>query len=152
MWRLASGNTPVVPKGPLTIEELHPYEFSEEEAFIAAASRGDVDEVQKGLEDSKLNPDMRDGHGNTALIHASRKGHTKIVDMLLADKRVTPNAPNKKGLTAMMAAAAWGNYDIGNKLFAAECDMEGYTIAGQPTGIADGLDDEWLHAPWDPND
>ena len=40
----------MVPKGPLTIEELHPYEFSEEEAFIAAASRGDVDEVQKGLE------------------------------------------------------------------------------------------------------
>ena len=47
---------------------------------------------------------------------------------------------------------AWGNYEIGNKLFAAECNMEGYTIAGQPTGIADGLDDEWLHAPWDPND
>ena len=40
----------MVPKGPLTIEELNPYEFSEEEALIAAASRGDVDEAQKGLE------------------------------------------------------------------------------------------------------
>jgi hypothetical protein len=55
--------------------------------------------------DKRVNPNIANKHGGTALMCAADRGHASVVTLLLADKRVDPNIANQKGSTALMVAS-----------------------------------------------
>ena len=57
------------------------------------------------LADQRVNPNMTEEDGRTALMLAAGKGHAPVVTVLLADQRVNPNMTNQNGITALMLAA-----------------------------------------------
>ena len=57
------------------------------------------------LADDRVEPNMANQNGYTALMRAAVKGHASVVTLLLADERVDPNMTRRKGFTALMLAA-----------------------------------------------
>lgn len=78
--------------------------------LITAAWRGQNDVVESLLK-KKINPNITDKNGNTALIRATERGHTKTVKLLLNHSALI-NKKNKKGLTPLMAATLKNNTKI----------------------------------------
>lgn len=69
-----------------------------EQAFLTAARRGDVESVKRLLRVG-VSPDRADDFGITALMRAAAWGHVPVVDALLAAGAST--APSRDGLTAL---------------------------------------------------
>ena len=57
------------------------------------------------LANGRVDPNIAEQNGNTALMGAADKGHASVVTLLLADERVDPNMTRRKGFTALMLAA-----------------------------------------------
>jgi ankyrin repeat protein len=83
--------------------------------FFTAASRDDARALMN-LMVRGVNPNQRDGDGQTALMVAIREEAWKAVDSLLEYKALDINAANKAGETALMMAALRGNLDVLKKL------------------------------------
>ena len=56
------------------------------------------------LANGRVDPNIAEQNGNTALMGAADKGHASVVTLLLADDRVDPNIANQNGGTALMFA------------------------------------------------
>ena len=90
------------------------------ENFIDAVHNNDIDMVKVLLADERVNPNMADEHGRTALMFAAHNGHAPVVTLLLADERVDPNMANQHGRTALMYAAKKGHAPVVTLLLADE--------------------------------
>ncbi len=78
--------------------------------LINACDYHNVDEVKFILENrDKINPNLQDNYGYTALIYASYKGYTEIVKLLLQYKnyseKINPNLQNDCNITAIIYAS-----------------------------------------------
>ena len=73
------------------------------------------------LSDEKMDPNVTDRFGNTALIFAAEKGHEDVVRMLLVDKRVNVSQENQKGTTALVKAVAHGHYALSTVIYLSQC-------------------------------
>lgn len=80
------------------------------DSFVERATLGNVNAVRLFLA-AGMNPNVRDKHGNTALIAASGNGHGDIVKLLL-DKEADISAINANGDTPLIAAASFGSNRI----------------------------------------
>jgi len=79
-------------------------------ALIDAVRSRDISEVLDILEYSKIQVNMIDEYGMTALMHAARFGDYKIVLALSVQDKIDVNLKNSDGHTALMLAASFGNY------------------------------------------
>jgi ankyrin repeat protein len=70
--------------------------------LIQAAEQGNIAKV-KTLLAQKVDVNIKDIYGRTALMRASQNGHNEIVKILLAHG-ADVNAKNSKGITALMCA------------------------------------------------
>ena len=57
------------------------------------------------LADERVDPNMADQYGRTALICAADQGHASVVTLLLGNDRVDPNMAGQNGNTALTSAA-----------------------------------------------
>ncbi len=86
------------------------------DAFIAAAKKGDADLVKEYIE-LGVNVDFKDegvigiGGGRTALIHASGAGHTAVVEVLVS-ANADANVMDSFGNTALLLACEKGYIEI----------------------------------------
>jgi ankyrin repeat protein len=74
-----------------------------EAGLLTRSQRGDALAVERLLEE-RVNPNVADTAGNTALMFAARGGHNKAVEVLL-HQGADPDRVNKTGSTALMIAA-----------------------------------------------
>ena len=71
-------------------------------AIIIACREGFYDIVKILLEDPRVNPNITDNYGRTALYHAMNEGRKDIIKLLVSNKRVKHCEPHKiKELDAM---------------------------------------------------
>ena len=70
------------------------------------------------LRDERLDCNMADALGFTALSHAVLRNIPAVVEQLLANDRMDPNLGNATGLTPLMLAASSGYADVFTKLLA----------------------------------
>jgi ankyrin repeat protein len=87
----------------------------------------DIRTVELLLAHSKLDVNMRDENGNTALMWASSMDHSGIVKAILSHRDCNPNLNTKYGATPLLAAAFWGHVDNVKALIAhpdIDIDME----------------------------
>ena len=56
------------------------------------------------LANGRVDPNIAEQNGNTALMGAADKGHASVVTLLLADDRVDPNMADQIGSTALTCA------------------------------------------------
>ena len=75
---------------------------------MRAAEEGHASVVALLLADKRVDPNMTDQDGFTALMHSAEEGHASVVELLLADKRVDPKMTNQKGDTAVQLAGSKG--------------------------------------------
>ena len=88
------------------------------EEFLPAAAQGDDATVASALRNPRVDPNMTNQDGSTALIMASERDEPSEVKLLLADKRVDPNITDKKGDTAFILAAAFRHTSVVKLLLA----------------------------------
>lgn len=82
----------------------------DEETFLDAAIFGDFDVIEKLLE-KKVNVNVRDNVGNTALILASIEGRTEVVEILIK-ANAKKDILNKHGKSALDYAKERKRKDI----------------------------------------
>ena len=70
------------------------------------------------LANGRVDPNMADQNGNTAIMGAADKGHASVVTLLLANGRVDPNIAEQNGNTALMGAADKGHASVVTLLLA----------------------------------
>lgn len=97
-------------------------------ALIAAAENNRIDIVRFLLqlnETSKgaVDLEIRDLHGDSALIRAAREGHTQIVELLLK-AGADPDGTNHRGTTALMSAAYHGKCETMESLIKGGASLE----------------------------
>jgi ankyrin repeat protein len=82
------------------------------------------DNVRKigALLDGGQNVDVRDEHGQTALMNAARAGHVQVIQVLV-DAGADLNATAKYNLTALMLAIINGHTQIAEFLVSAGADV-----------------------------
>lgn len=81
-------------------------------SLLSAARDGNLEKVEKILEDPKNNINFQDDeHGVTALMEAASYGHYAVVSFLI-DKKANVNTLSKHGVPAVIYAAAKNHYDI----------------------------------------
>ena len=86
-----------------------------------ATERGDLAAIERLL-DSGGDVDVRDEHGQTALMNAARDGRTDVVRLLTArGARLDHTA--KFGLTALMLSVIRGHVDVARVLIDAGADL-----------------------------
>ena len=76
------------------VEKIDP-SANNNEAIIVACKNGNIEVVEKLLNDHRVNPGDRN---NLSIIMACINGHTQIVEMLLKDKRVDPSDRNNRSI------------------------------------------------------
>lgn len=81
-----------------------------EDSFIEPAEKGNT-EVVRLLLATGMDPNVRDRHGNTALIAAAANGHTDVVGVPI-NGEANVNALSESNETALVAAASFGNLCI----------------------------------------
>ena len=64
------------------------------------------------LANGRVDPNIAEQNGNTALMGAADKGHASVVTLLLANGRVDPNMADQNGNTAIMGAADKGHASV----------------------------------------
>ncbi len=64
-------------------------------AIIIACREGFYDIVKVLLEDPRVNPNITDSHGRTALYYAVNEGRKEIIKLLVSNKRVNHCEPHK---------------------------------------------------------
>jgi len=79
-------------------------------SLLSASNNGDLDIVKEMIKD-RVDPNIQDKIGNTALMWASDKGHLEIVTLLIQSGAV-PNIQNENGKTALMQASNNGYLEI----------------------------------------
>ena len=79
--------------------------------FVHAVSINNFELVKFFLSETKINIDITDEFGNTALIKASEKGYMEMVDYLI-NNGADINYQNKQGLTPAMKAAERNNFYV----------------------------------------
>ncbi|HEX7181180.1 MAG TPA: ankyrin repeat domain-containing protein [Thermoanaerobaculia bacterium] len=94
-----------------------------EEPFVRAAGRGQLELVEKYLL-AGMDPNARDGRGNTGLILAARNDHVGIVRVLLAQKKIEVNARSDDETSALMAASGRQHQAVVDLLLAARADRK----------------------------
>jgi ankyrin repeat protein len=67
--------------------------------------KGHASVVTLLLADERLDPNIADQGGNTALTRAALNRYDSVVKLLLADERLDPNIADKSGITALILAA-----------------------------------------------
>ena len=72
------------------------------------------------LADDRVDPNITNQDGYTALMWAAKERHASVVMVLLADDRVDPNMANQNGYTALMRAAVKGHASVVTLLLADE--------------------------------
>ena len=65
------------------------------------ARKGQGSVGTRRLADDRVEPNMANQNGNTALMIAAKKGHASVVTLLLANDRVDPNIADQNGVTAL---------------------------------------------------
>jgi ankyrin repeat protein len=85
-----------------------------EASFEDAIKRGDAEDVRRLL-GRGIDVDMRDRHGQTALMLAAHAGHREVVEALIAHG-ANLNVTAKYGLTALMLAIIAGHANIARLL------------------------------------
>ena len=75
----------------------------------AVYNQGHASVVVLLLADERLDPNITNQDGDTALILAADEGQGSVVTLLLADDRVDPTITNQKGSTALIFAACEGH-------------------------------------------
>jgi len=87
-----------------------------------------------------VNPNVRDGQGNVALVLALRDESLKVVDSLMQYPALDVNAANAAGETPLMMAALRGQLDWAKKLLVrgAQINREGWTPLHYAASAADG--------------
>jgi ankyrin repeat protein len=78
--------------------------------FLRAASKGNLKNVQTALR-KKVNVNVTDSEGMTALMHAARRGQREMVEFLIK-KGANPNVQDTYGMTAVSFAAYHGQGEI----------------------------------------
>ena len=91
------------------------------EAFVESAKKGDIHAVELFLA-ARMDPNAKDGRGNTGLMWAVAEGHVPIMGALLkAEANV--NDKDRDGGTALMRAAAKGDTRIIDALLKAKANV-----------------------------
>uniref|UniRef100_A0A0G4HXG7 Uncharacterized protein n=1 Tax=Chromera velia CCMP2878 TaxID=1169474 RepID=A0A0G4HXG7_9ALVE len=107
-------------------------EETDPQALTDASRKGDLLKVKHTIEDgrAKLNLDMQDENGKTALILASANGHTDIV-RLLVDAKAYVDMQDRYGKTALILASFHGHTDIVRLLVDAKANVDMQDSYGQ---------------------
>jgi ankyrin repeat protein len=87
------------------------------------AARADNAGGVKSLLERGVNPNVRDEHGQTALLVAMREPSPKVVDVLIASTKVDVEMRNSKDESPLMMAALKGQQDLVMKLIARDADI-----------------------------
>ncbi|MGR4869942.1 ankyrin repeat domain-containing protein [Variovorax sp. LARHSF232] len=87
------------------------------------AARADNAGSVKSLLERGVNPNVRDEHGQTALLVAMREPSPKAVDVLIASPKVDVEMRNSKDESPLMMAALKGQLDLVTKLIARDADI-----------------------------
>lgn len=97
--------------------------------WFTAAKQGDLDVIQKLID--KVDVNVQDHDGDSALILAANNGHENIVKLLLQSPNINVNMRDKLGFTALMPASRDGNPNIVKLLLAKpEIDVNMQSNAG----------------------
>jgi hypothetical protein len=86
--------------------------------LIRAVQGGQRSEVQRLLDDPRIDPNVRDESGNTALIYAVNNDDVFLVERLLADERTDPNIKTPSGYPVLLKAVLEGYENIVELLLA----------------------------------
>jgi len=89
-----------------------------DQEYLNAALSGDIAILQRIIHEEKVDLNVTDGFGHTALINAAWKDRIDVVKLLLT-QGVSLNCRNHDGQTAMDKAAYWGFTEILRLLVAA---------------------------------
>lgn len=81
-------------------------------ALTQAARQGHTRAVEFLLENSRVNPNLRNMIGHTALMLAAFNGHAETVSTLINNSRINLNLRNPSGNSALMLAALWGRTEV----------------------------------------
>ncbi|KDO18700.1 TKL protein kinase [Saprolegnia parasitica CBS 223.65] len=97
-----------------------------EKELLYAAADGRLYEVKDFVEEEGVDPNFRDGDGDTPLIRAARDNYLEVVRLLLA-ANADVNATNYDGATALHVAAANGYEAIAQLLLAKTASLSIYS-------------------------
>ncbi|MBS0340418.1 MAG: ankyrin repeat domain-containing protein [Proteobacteria bacterium] len=92
--------------------------FADTQLDLFRAARADNPSGVKSLIERGVNPNLRDEHGQTALLVAMREPSPRVIDVMLASPKVDVDAANSKDETPLMMAALKGQQDLVDKLLA----------------------------------
>ena len=98
--------------------------------FTHAASINNFELLKLFLNETKINIDITDELGNTALINASDKGNLEIVNFLI-NNGADINYQNKQGLTPAMKATERNNFYIVKFLLDKNADLTKSDYSGR---------------------
>lgn len=90
--------------------DLPRYESPVTGGWLFAASSGSIEYIKKNID--KIDINVKDSNGETALISAAYAGNESIVQLLLQDPRIDVNAQDKWGWSALALAAKEGYENI----------------------------------------
>ena len=90
--------------------------FADEQLDLFRAARADNPSGVKSLIERGVNPNLRDEHGQTALLVAMREPSPRVIDVMIASPKVDVDAANTKDETPLMMAALKGQQDLVAKL------------------------------------
>lgn len=96
--------------------------------ILLAAKHGHIPVVELFLADDRVDPNISDENGFTALMFAAKSGRVSMMKLLLANQRVDPNIVNEDGQTALSEAARFSSISTLKLLLA-----DDRTIRTRPT-------------------
>ncbi len=92
------------------------------DAFVNIAGLGNLEQVQKRVNDGVDIDFKHSDTGKTALILASERGHTEVVKFLI-NSGATVDSKDNSGVTALMIASINGHTEIVKLLIELEADV-----------------------------
>ena len=97
--------------------------FADAQLDLFRAARADNPSGVKSLIERGVNPNLRDEHGQTALLVAMREPSPRVIDVMVASAKVDVDAANSKDETPLMMAALKGQQDLVDKLLARDASV-----------------------------
>ena len=92
--------------------------FADAQLDLFRAARADNPSGVKSLIERGVNPNLRDEHGQTALLVAMREPSPRVIDVMVASPKVDVDATNSKDETPLMIASIKGDQELVAKLLA----------------------------------